>query len=163
MSTDIDVVIDEKIKQIVKEPSMYNVIALNDDATPIEWVIGVLKDIFKHSSANAEALTMNIHNDGSAVVGTYKYEIAEQKSLEATNASRNHGFPLQLRIEEEQMSNLKDLTWEHHKNAERQAFVKEMFAKEPQISKERYACYLFNQHPQYNMLEMLNCGCWLNK
>ena len=53
------------------------------------------------------------------------------------------------------MSNLKDLTWEHHKNAERQAFVKEMFAKDPQISKERYACYLFNQHPQYNMLEML--------
>ena len=54
------------------------------------------------------------------------------------------------------MSNLKELTWEHHKNAERQAFVKEMFAKEPQISKERYACYLFNQHPQYNMLEMLS-------
>jgi len=53
------------------------------------------------------------------------------------------------------MSNLKELTWEHHKNAERQAFVKEMFAKEPQISKERYATYLFNQHPQYNMLEML--------
>ena len=53
------------------------------------------------------------------------------------------------------MSNLKELTWEHHKNAERQAFVKEMFAKDPQISPERYACYLFNQHPQYNMLEML--------
>jgi heme oxygenase (biliverdin-producing, ferredoxin) len=53
------------------------------------------------------------------------------------------------------MSNLKELTWEHHKNAERQSFVKEMFAKEPQISPERYACYLFNQHPQYNMLEML--------
>jgi len=52
------------------------------------------------------------------------------------------------------MSNLKELTWEHHKNAERQTFVKEMFAKQPQISKERYACYLFNQHPQYNMLEM---------
>jgi len=52
------------------------------------------------------------------------------------------------------MSNLKELTWEHHKNAERQAFVKEMFAKEPQISAKRYATYLFNQHPQYNMLEM---------
>ena len=54
------------------------------------------------------------------------------------------------------MSNLKELTWEHHQNAERQSFVKEMFAKDPQISKERYACYLFNQHPQYNMLEMLS-------
>ena len=54
------------------------------------------------------------------------------------------------------MSNLKELTMEHHKNAERQNFVKEMFAKTPQISHERYACYLFNQHPQYNMLEMLS-------
>jgi heme oxygenase len=51
------------------------------------------------------------------------------------------------------MSNLKDLTWEHHKNAERQAFVKEMFGGN--ITNERYATYLFNQHPQYNMLEML--------
>jgi len=50
------------------------------------------------------------------------------------------------------MSNLKDLTWEHHKNAERQAFVKEMFGGN--ITTERYAMYLFNQHPQYNMLEM---------
>jgi ATP-dependent Clp protease adaptor protein ClpS len=100
MSTDIDVVIDEKIKRTVKEPSKYNVIMLNDDATPMEWVISVLKEIFKHSNKDAEALTMKIHNEGSAVVGTYKYEVAEQKSIEAVNASRNHGFPLQLKIEE---------------------------------------------------------------
>ena len=100
MSTDIDVVIDEKIKRTIKKPSKYNVIMLNDDATPMEWVIGVLKEIFKHSDADSEALTMKIHTEGSAVVGTYKYEIAEQKSVEATNASRNHGFPLQLKVEE---------------------------------------------------------------
>lgn len=51
------------------------------------------------------------------------------------------------------MSNLKELTWEHHKNAERQSFVKEMFGGS--ITNERYACYLFNQHPQYNLLEIL--------
>lgn len=100
MSTDIDVVIDEKIKRTVKEPSKYNVIMLNDDATPMEWVIGVLKEIFKHSDTDAEALTMKIHNEGSAVAGTYKYEVAEQKSVEAVSASRNHGFPLQLKVEE---------------------------------------------------------------
>jgi len=50
------------------------------------------------------------------------------------------------------MSNLKELTKEHHTNAERQAFVKEMFGGN--ITNERYATYLFNQHPQYNMLEM---------
>jgi len=100
MSTNTDVVIDEKIKQVTKEPSKYNVIMLNDDATPMEWVIGVLKEIFKHSTADSEALTMKIHNEGSAVVGTYKYEVAEQKSIEAVNASRNHGFPLQIKVEE---------------------------------------------------------------
>ena len=98
MTTDVD--IDEKIKLDIKEPSKYNVIMLNDEATPVEWVMGVLKEIFKHSAANAEALTMKIHNENSAVVGTYKYEIAEQKSIETVNASRNHGFPLQLKVEE---------------------------------------------------------------
>jgi ATP-dependent Clp protease adaptor protein ClpS len=74
---------------------------LNDDVTPIEWVIGLLKEVFKHTSESAQALTLKIHNDGSAVVGTYKYEIAEQKSIEAVNVSRNNGFPLQLKVEEE--------------------------------------------------------------
>jgi ATP-dependent Clp protease adaptor protein ClpS len=101
MSTDIDVNIDEKIKQIVKEPSNYNVIMLNDAATPMEWVIGVLKEIFRHSDADAESLTMKIHTEDSAVVGTYKYEIAEQKSVEAVNSSREQGFPLALKVEEE--------------------------------------------------------------
>ena len=101
MSTDTDIVIDEKIKRIVKEPGKYNVIMLNDDATPMEWVIGILTEIFKHSTESAETLTMTIHNEGSAVVGTYKYEIAEQKSLETLNTSRSHGFPLQVRVEEE--------------------------------------------------------------
>ena len=49
------------------------------------------------------------------------------------------------------MSNLKELTWEHHKNAERQEFVKELMSGK--ITKERYATLLFNLHPQYNILE----------
>jgi len=98
MTTDVQ--IDEKIKLDIKEPSDYDVIMLNDDATPIEWVLGVLKEIFKHSDIAAEAITMKIHNEDSAVVGTYKYEIAEQKSVEAINASRNHGLPLQVTVEE---------------------------------------------------------------
>jgi ATP-dependent Clp protease adaptor protein ClpS len=100
MTTDVDIKIDETIKHIVKEPGKYNVIMLNDDQTPMDWVIEILKQIFKHSDASAETLTMTIHNEGSAVIGTYKYEIAEQKTVEAINASRNHGFPLQLKVEE---------------------------------------------------------------
>lgn len=101
MSTNTDVVIDEKIKKETKLPSNFNVIMLNDDQTPMDWVMSILVDIFKHSSQAAEKITMDIHNEGSAVVGTYKYEIAEQKVVETTNASRSHGFPLSLRLEEE--------------------------------------------------------------
>ena len=100
MTTDVD--IDEKIKLDIMEPSDFNVIMINDDLTPMEWVMSVLKEIFRHSTLDAEALTMKIHNENSAVVGTYKYEIAEQKSIETINASRNHGFPLQLKVEESQ-------------------------------------------------------------
>lgn len=101
MSTNTDVVIDEKIKKEIREPSNYNVIMLNDDLTPMEWVMGVLKEIYRHSDQAAENLTMKIHNEGSAVVGTYKYEIAEQKGVETVNASRANGFPLQVKVEEE--------------------------------------------------------------
>lgn len=100
MSTDVDVVIDEKIKSIIKEPSKYNIIMLNDDSTPIEWVIDVLRTIYKHTDDIAETLTLKIHKEGSAIVGTYHYEIAEQKVLETTNASRNNGFPLAVKLEE---------------------------------------------------------------
>ena len=74
---------------------------LNDNLTPIDWVISVLKEIFKHSEVTAETLTMTIHNDGSAVVGTYSYEIAEQKALETINVSRGAGFPLVVKVDEE--------------------------------------------------------------
>ena len=96
-----DVKIDEKIQMKVEEPSKYKVIMLNDDTTPMEWVIDLMKMIFNHSQETAEQLTLTIHNEGSAVVGIYTYEIAEQKSVESTNASREHGFPLQLRLDKE--------------------------------------------------------------
>lgn len=95
-----DVIIDEKIVIDVSKPSQYNVIMLNDDLTPMEWVISLLKEIFKHSESSAEVLTMTIHNEGSAVVGTYSYEIAEMKAIETTNLSRGNGFPLQVKIGE---------------------------------------------------------------
>jgi len=101
MSTEFEVNIDEKIKNTVREPSMYNVIIINDDTTPMDFVIDVLEKIFKHSRESAENLTLTIHNDGSAVIGTYTYELAEQKATETVNLSRANGFPLQIKIDEE--------------------------------------------------------------
>jgi ATP-dependent Clp protease adaptor protein ClpS len=101
MSTLTDVKIDEKIKQVIKEPGKFKVILLNDDTTPMEWVIDILCTIFKHSKETAEKITLTIHNEGSGVAGVYTYEIAEQKAIEAVNASRDRGFPLQLRLDAE--------------------------------------------------------------
>jgi ATP-dependent Clp protease adaptor protein ClpS len=101
MSTLADVQIDEKIEEIVHEPGKYKVVLLNDDKTPMEWVIDILVTIFKHSETTAKEITLTVHNEGSGIAGTYTYEIAEQKSVEATTASRERGFPLQLRIDKE--------------------------------------------------------------
>ena len=101
MSTDTDINIDEKIKQTVKEPSNYNVIMINDDATPMEWVIEILTKIFKHSETTAKNLTLTIHNEGAGIAGTYTYEIAEQKTTEAINASRDRGLPLKVKMDAE--------------------------------------------------------------
>lgn len=101
MATDTDIKIDEKIKLSEKVPSKYKVIFLNDDTTPMEWVIKVLRELFKHSADVAEQITMTIHHEGSGVVGVYSFEVAEQKMSETVTASRNYGFPLEVKIEED--------------------------------------------------------------
>jgi ATP-dependent Clp protease adaptor protein ClpS len=101
MSVDVDVKIDEKIKVKNKQPNRYKVVILNDDKTPIEFVVSILIKIFKHTEESAMQITMKIHEEGSGVVGVYSYEIAEQKAVETTTISRDNGFPLRVRVEEE--------------------------------------------------------------
>lgn len=96
-----EIKIDEKVKQVIIEPPKFKVVMLNDDATPMDWVIDVLIKIFKHTESTAKELTLTIHNEGSGVAGIYTYEIAEQKSIEAVNASRERGFPLQIKVDKE--------------------------------------------------------------
>ena len=96
-----DIKIDEKITHKIGLPPKYKVIVLNDDATPMDWVIGILVEVFKHSEETAKKLTLTIHTDGSAVAGIYTYKVAEQKSVESVNLSREHGFPLAFRLEQE--------------------------------------------------------------
>jgi ATP-dependent Clp protease adaptor protein ClpS len=85
----------------IKQPPKYKVIILNDDKTPMEFVIALLVGVFKHSEASAVQITMKIHNEGSGVAGTYNFEIAEQKAVDATMLSRNAGHPLVIKVEEE--------------------------------------------------------------
>lgn len=101
MSAATDIIIDEKIKIKNKEPSLYKVVFLNDDKTPMDFVVSLLIELFKHSEKTATDITLEIHEKGSGVVGVYRYEIAEQKALEATSLSRDNGFPLRVKIEED--------------------------------------------------------------
>ena len=101
MTTDIEVKTDSKVKQVVKIPKNYHVILLNDEVTPMDFVMELLVKIFRHTPETAKDLTLKVHKAGSAIVGTYTYELAEQKGTEATQESRDRGFPLQVKVEQE--------------------------------------------------------------
>jgi len=98
-STDIQ--LDEKIKVVVSEPKRWKVILLNDDATPMDFVVSLLVEIFKHTSDTARQVMLEVHETGSGIAGVYSFEIAEAKAVEATNQARSNGFPLQIKLEEE--------------------------------------------------------------
>lgn len=83
------------------EPPMFKLIYLNDNATPMEFVIETLVDSFNYSEQTAEQITMDIHESGSAVVAVLPYEIAEQKGIEITVQARSQNYPLQIKIEPE--------------------------------------------------------------
>ena len=98
---DTEVLIDEKVKVVTTEPEKYRVILLNDDVTPMDFVINILVSIFKHSTDTAKDLTLKIHKEGSAIVGVYTYEIAEQKGIETTLLARQENFPLQVKVKKQ--------------------------------------------------------------
>jgi ATP-dependent Clp protease adaptor protein ClpS len=98
-STDIQ--LDEKIKVTISEPKRWKVILLNDDSTPMEFVISILTEIFKHTRDSAAEIMLQVHETGSGVAGIYSFEIAEAKAVEATNLSRTNDHPLQIKLEEE--------------------------------------------------------------
>jgi ATP-dependent Clp protease adaptor protein ClpS len=96
-----EIQIDEKIKQKIQEPKRWKVVLLNDDTTPMDFVVGILTETFKHTQETAKEITLEIHNNGSGIAGVYSFEIAEVKAVEATQLARANGFPLQIKMEEE--------------------------------------------------------------
>lgn len=97
MST--DVITEEKVSIKVSEPKRWKVIVINDDHTPIDFVIAMLIEIFKHTMESATTVTLQVHETGSGIAGFYDFEIAEIKAVEATKMARENGFPLQIKIE----------------------------------------------------------------
>jgi ATP-dependent Clp protease adaptor protein ClpS len=88
-------------RQRTKKPSMYKVIMLNDDYTPMEFVVYVLQRFFNMSNSQATAIMLNVHQRGVGVCGVYSYEVAEAKATQVMDHARQNEHPLQLQIEKE--------------------------------------------------------------
>jgi len=97
----VDAKIEEKVVVSLQPPKMWKVVFLNDDQTPMDLVIQLLTEVFKHSESSAKQVTLEIHETGSGIAGVYTYEIAEQRGIEATNIARDNGAPLRIQVEQE--------------------------------------------------------------
>jgi len=91
---DNKVLIKKNTKKKLKKPSLYKVVMLNDDYTPMDFVVYLLKTFFKKNHEEASKIMLDVHNKGAATCGIFTFEIAETKILKVINTSRNNGFPL---------------------------------------------------------------------
>jgi|TARA_B100000749_G_scaffold237903_1_gene196698 ATP-dependent Clp protease adaptor protein ClpS len=91
---DNEVLIKKNTKKKLKKPSLYKVVMLNDDYTPMDFVVYLLKTFFKKNHEEASKIMLDVHNKGAATCGIFTFEIAETKILKVINTSRNNGFPL---------------------------------------------------------------------
>ena len=84
-----------------KKPSMYKVLMLNDDYTPMEFVVHVLERFFGTNREEATRIMLHVHQRGVGVCGVYTYEIAETKVNQVMDFARRHQHPLQCTLEKE--------------------------------------------------------------
>ena len=99
-SMDTEVEIKNTDKLDISKPKKYSVILFNDESTPMEFVVDLLKSVFGHTEDTANGIMLKVHDDGKGVAGVYYYEIAEQKIAESISISRGAGYPLALDLEE---------------------------------------------------------------
>ena len=99
--TDNDALVLTQAKRKTKKPSMYNVLLLNDDYTPMEYVVKLLKVVFKKGESEAVSIMLMVHEKGSGVCGVYTREIAETKVSTVLNMAKKDEHPLKCIMEEE--------------------------------------------------------------
>ncbi|HRX35256.1 MAG TPA: ATP-dependent Clp protease adapter ClpS [Aestuariivirga sp.] len=84
-----------------KKPSLYKVLLLNDDYTPMEFVVHVLERFFGKGREEATRIMLHVHQKGVGICGVYTYEVAETKVTQVMDFARNHQHPLQCTMEKE--------------------------------------------------------------
>jgi ATP-dependent Clp protease adaptor protein ClpS len=90
-----------KAKPKTKKPSMYKVLMLNDDYTPMEFVVHILERFFNKSRQEATRIMLHVHRRGVGICGVYTYEVAETKVTQVMDFARQHQHPLQCTLEKD--------------------------------------------------------------
>jgi len=90
-----------KTQPKTQKPSLYRVLLLNDDYTPMEFVVYVLERFFQKSREDATLIMLHVHQHGVGVCGVFTYEVAESKVAEVTDTARRNQHPLQCTMEKD--------------------------------------------------------------
>jgi len=90
-----------RAKPKTKKPSMYKVLMLNDDYTPMEFVVHILERFFNKTREEATRIMLHVHRRGVGVCGVYTYEVAETKVTQVMDFARQHQHPLQCTLEKD--------------------------------------------------------------
>ena len=98
---DIETGVATRTRPKTKKPSNYKVLMLNDDYTPMEFVVHVLERFFQKSREEATRIMLHVHRRGVGVCGAYTYEVAETKVTQVMDLARQNQHPLQCTIEKE--------------------------------------------------------------
>ncbi len=85
----------------LREPHRWQVIFWNDDFTTMDFVVMILTEVFHKSEKESEAIMLEVHKKGSAIVGAYSYDIAISRTERATEMARKEGFPLKITYRKE--------------------------------------------------------------
>jgi len=91
-----------KVKKATQRPPLWKVILLNDDYTPREFVVVVLKAVFRMNESHAYKVMMTAHQRGACVIAVYTKDVADTKAKEATDMGRAKGYPLYFTTEKEE-------------------------------------------------------------
>src|SRR5580704_6305469 len=92
--------VKERVQPKTKEPTLYSVVLLNDDYTPMQFVVDILETVFQKSPAEAHRVMMQVHLNGRGMAGVYPWEVAETKVDTLLSLAREAGHPLQATIED---------------------------------------------------------------
>lgn len=99
--TESDELVITKYKPKSEKPPLYKVVLLNDDFTPMEFVILILKKFFMRTDSEATRIMMQVHSEGAGLAGIYTFELAETKVYSVNEFSRRHKHPLKCIMEKE--------------------------------------------------------------